>query len=64
LRRGGLERLFGRCFLIVSCGPAQHDDLINAIIVVERSDAPPPYSGSGRDRISSRAPHDLKNAMS
>jgi hypothetical protein len=59
----GVKRLFGRCFLIVSCGSAQRDDLVNLIIVVERPNAPLPRSGSELDRISSGSPHDPRTQV-
>jgi hypothetical protein len=52
LRSGASKRLFGRCFLIISCGPAQHDDLVIQIVVVQHSDTPSACSGSDLDRMS------------
>jgi hypothetical protein len=36
-----VQRLFGRCFLIVGIGPAQRDDLVIPIVVLRYAAAPP-----------------------
>jgi hypothetical protein len=53
------KRLFGRCFLIVR-NPAQHDDLVVAVIIVQHSDAPPPCSAGVFHWISPGASHNRK----
>jgi hypothetical protein len=52
------KRLFGRCFLVVSCDPTQKDDLVILIVIIHCPDAPPARSGGDLERLSSGSSHE------
>jgi hypothetical protein len=52
-----VQRLFGRCVLIVTYRSQQHDDLEILIVIVHRSNVPSTHSGNDPDRFLSNPPH-------